>query len=100
MSPARHHHALPEGYRLHWYQIDSILGQGGFGITYLARDSNLDQLVAIKEFLPSDYNWGLTAYGIPPGTEFDLEVNWTEGGAAHAATIEGIVCAPDVDKLK
>jgi serine/threonine protein kinase len=54
VSPARHHHALPEGYRLHWYEIDSILGQGGFGITYLARDSNLDQLVAIKEFLPSD----------------------------------------------
>ncbi len=54
MSPARHHHALPEGYRLHWYEIDSILGQGGFGITYLARDSNLEQLVAIKEFLPSD----------------------------------------------
>jgi hypothetical protein len=54
VSPARHHHALPEGYHLHWYEIDSILGQGGFGITYLARDTNLDQLVAIKEFLPSD----------------------------------------------
>ncbi len=54
MSPARHHHALPEGYRLHCYEIDSILGQGGFGITYLARDSNLERLVAIKEFLPSD----------------------------------------------
>ena len=54
MSPARHHHALPEGYHLHWYEIDSILGQGGFGITYLAKDRNLDQLVAIKEFLPSD----------------------------------------------
>ncbi|TFH51232.1 MAG: serine/threonine protein kinase [Lysobacterales bacterium] len=54
LSPARHHHALPDGYQLHWYEIDSILGQGGFGITYLARDTNLDQLVAIKEFLPSD----------------------------------------------
>ncbi len=54
MSPARHHNALADGYQLHWYEIDSILGQGGFGITYLARDTNLDQLVAIKEFLPSD----------------------------------------------
>jgi len=53
-----------------------------------------------QEFLPSDYNWGLTAYGIPPGAEFDLEVSWTEGGEPRAATIEGIVCAPDVDKLK
>jgi hypothetical protein len=52
-----------------------------------------------QEYLPSDYNWGLTAYGIPPGSTFDLEVSWTEGGEAHAATIEDIVCAPDVDKL-
>lgn len=49
-----HRLALPAGYTLHWYEIESILGQGGFGITYLARDTNLDQLVAIKEFLPTD----------------------------------------------
>lgn len=46
---------LPEGYKLHWYHIKSILGQGGFGITYLAHDKNLDQLVAIKEYLPTDF---------------------------------------------
>ncbi len=45
---------LPEGYKLHWYDIKSILGRGGFGITYLALDENLDQLVAIKEYLPTD----------------------------------------------
>ncbi len=44
--------ALPDGYRLHWYRIRSVLGQGGFGITYLAEDTNLNQQVAIKEFLP------------------------------------------------
>jgi serine/threonine protein kinase len=53
-GPRRHHVALPAGYRLHWYEIESILGQGGFGITYLARDTNLDHLVAVKEFLPTD----------------------------------------------
>lgn len=53
-APGRHHAALQPGYRLHWYRIDSVLGQGGFGITYLARDKNLDQMVAIKEFLPTD----------------------------------------------
>ena len=47
-------HALPNGYRLHWYEIDGILGQGGFGITYLAHDVNLNQRVAIKEYLPVD----------------------------------------------
>lgn len=46
--------ALPAQYRLHWYVLERVLGQGGFGITYLARDSNLDQLVAVKEYLPVD----------------------------------------------
>lgn len=44
--------ALAPGYKLHWYTIKKILGQGGFGITYLAEDTNLNQNVAIKEFLP------------------------------------------------
>jgi len=44
--------ALPPQYRLHWYVLERVLGQGGFGITYLARDTNLDQPVAIKEYLP------------------------------------------------
>jgi len=44
--------ALPSQHKLHWYVIERVLGQGGFGITYLARDTNLDQEVAIKEYLP------------------------------------------------
>ncbi len=46
--------ALPAMSRLHWYVVERVLGQGGFGITYLARDTNLDQAVAIKEYLPID----------------------------------------------
>ncbi|MGH8647043.1 MAG: protein kinase domain-containing protein, partial [Gammaproteobacteria bacterium] len=44
--------ALQTGYRLHWYELNETLGRGCFGITYLARDLNLAQLVAIKEYLP------------------------------------------------
>jgi len=44
--------ALPALTRLHWYVLERVLGQGGFGITYLAKDTNLDQRVAIKEYLP------------------------------------------------
>ncbi len=35
--------------------IDRVLGQGSFGITYLAIDPGLRRKVAIKEFFPSDY---------------------------------------------
>ena len=52
MSEQAYPDALQPQYRLHWYTIERVLGQGGFGITYLARDANLDQLVAIKEYLP------------------------------------------------
>ena len=45
--------ALPKDYVLNGeYRIISILGQGGFGITYLAEDINLNKKVVIKEFLP------------------------------------------------
>ncbi|MGE0331836.1 MAG: protein kinase [Ramlibacter sp.] len=45
---------LPGGYKLLEYQIERPLGGGGFGITYLARDINLNLPVAIKEYFPSD----------------------------------------------
>jgi serine/threonine protein kinase len=54
VSEPEHPDALPAHHRLHWYVIERVLGQGGFGITYLARDTNLDQPVAIKEYLPVD----------------------------------------------
>ncbi|MEX2352935.1 MAG: serine/threonine-protein kinase, partial [Gammaproteobacteria bacterium] len=44
--------ALSPGFELHWYGFRDILGQGGFGITYLAYDRNLAHEVAIKEYMP------------------------------------------------
>ena len=51
---SRNLNALKPGYQLHWYEIKDILGQGGFGITYLAEDRNLAHEVAIKEYMPVD----------------------------------------------
>ena len=46
---------LPVGHVLSDYRIEGILGQGGFGITYLATDTNLGRKVAIKEYYPREY---------------------------------------------
>ena len=46
--------ALPRGTMLFEYRIESVLGQGGFGITYLAVDTLLDEQVALKEFFPNE----------------------------------------------
>ena len=45
---------LPVGAMLDVYQIEGVLGTGGFGITYKARDTYLGMSVAIKEYFPSD----------------------------------------------
>ena len=47
---------LPPGTTLNTpYQIARVLGHGGFGITYLGWDANLQIKVAIKEYLPRDF---------------------------------------------
>lgn len=54
-SPAVGHsgNALPIGHRLHEFEIEGLVGEGGFGIVYLARDTQLHRTVAIKEYMPS-----------------------------------------------
>ena len=47
--------ALPAGYILNEYRLESVLGAGGFGVTYLATDCNLDLKVALKEYLPIEF---------------------------------------------
>ena len=70
--------ALQPGYELLWYKVKSVLGQGAFGITYLAQDINLNRLVAIKEFLPGQYAMRDGNETVRPVSE-DLEEKFSWG---------------------
>jgi len=45
--------ALPVGYRFNEFEIEQVIGGGGFGIVYRARDHQLERTIAIKEFMPA-----------------------------------------------
>ncbi|HEY6983929.1 protein kinase domain-containing protein [Reyranella sp.] len=69
--------ALQPGQKVGRYEIVAILGQGGFGITYRARDSQLNREVAIKEYLPSALavrQGGATV--LPRSTKMSEDFSW------------------------
>ncbi|WP_338415408.1 serine/threonine-protein kinase [uncultured Sphaerotilus sp.] len=45
--------ALPAGTRMGEFELLSMIGEGGFGIVYLAQDHSLHRQVALKEYMPS-----------------------------------------------
>jgi peptidoglycan hydrolase-like protein with peptidoglycan-binding domain len=93
--------ALPTGTRLSDYELISVLGQGGFGITYLARDTNLDSDVAIKEYLPISLalREGGTAV-MPRSTELAGEFVWgRERFLDEARTLAKLSRAPAIVRV-
>jgi len=66
--------ALPRGYALNEYRIESTLGIGGFGLTYLASDCNLNVKVAIKEFLPGDLAMRCEDQSVRPKSDSSVDL--------------------------
>ncbi len=52
---ATHANCLAIGTRVSDFEIIGLIGEGGFGIVYLARDVTLDRIVALKEFMPAAF---------------------------------------------
>ena len=66
----QHSNTLPIGSRLEEYRIESILGTGGFGVTYKAWDTHLETWVAIKEYFPLEWSFrGRDGVAVHPTTQ-------------------------------
>ncbi|MEO8279915.1 MAG: serine/threonine-protein kinase [Ideonella sp.] len=48
-----HGNALPIGSYLGEFELTEVVGEGGFGIVYLAVDHSLQRQIALKEYMPS-----------------------------------------------
>lgn len=49
-------HMEPGTYLADRYIVGRVVGYGGFGVTYIGWDAKLEQKVAIKEYLPSEFS--------------------------------------------
>ena len=49
-------HLVPGTILSERYIIGKVIGYGGFGVTYIGWDTQLEQKVAIKEYLPSEFS--------------------------------------------
>ena len=76
MPDTKSSYILPKGYKLGEYLIDKVLGHGGFGITYLARDTQLSSMVAIKEFFPRSVAARGDDYTLRPFTSGAEDFRW------------------------
>ena len=78
MSESRvYRNALPIGSMLAEYRLESVLGAGGFGMTYLGWDTHLEKHVAIKEYLPIELSVrALDGSVVPITTECEHDYKW------------------------
>ena len=68
--------ALPAGTRLEEFVVEGFLGEGGFGVTYLALDESLGVRRALKEYLPRDWATRRRDGPVAPSTGSHEDYAW------------------------
>ena len=71
---------LAPGDRIREFRIEKELGAGGFGVTYLAWDEELERWVALKEYLPKE--WGTRRSDGTVGPSFSTDAHYFQWGLA------------------
>ena len=80
--------ALAPGTELKEFVIERVLGVGGFGVTYLARDVSLDAWRAVKEYLPRECGVRRIDGVVGPRLETDTEeFRWGLAGFLKEARV-------------
>ncbi|MGE0700339.1 MAG: serine/threonine-protein kinase, partial [Hyphomicrobiaceae bacterium] len=61
------------------YRIDTVLGPGGFGVTYLARDLRTGREVAVKEYFPAEFAYREGSTTVRPSTHGTSQSHFDQG---------------------
>ncbi len=105
-TPSAAEHQLPCGTLLHRrYLIGRSLGEGGFGITYIGRDTVLDARVAVKEYYPNGYAYRshTVSTSVKPSTSEERKAVFEKGLSgflSEARTLERFSQEPGIVKVR
>lgn len=93
--------ALAPGRVVGRYEVLEVLGQGGFGITYRVRDTQLDREVALKEYLPPALAIRQDGASVlPRSTEAADDFSWgRDRFVAEGRTLANLHDAPAIVKV-
>ena len=69
-----------------------------YGLSQPARIAFRWSLLPTRQrFESGDYNWGMSSYGLPPGSRFDLELVWYRDEIRETGLLRDVECPEDVD---
>ncbi len=101
-KPSELYHIVPGSILEGRYMIGCCVGQGGFGITYIGWDLQLERKVAVKEYFPSDFatraygDQNLTIYKGEAGEQFSSGLKSFIDEAQRLAKFNGIKGIVDI----
>ncbi len=95
-------HLAPESILAGKYIVGRVLGFGGFGVTYIGYDAQLERVVAIKEFFPTSFatrmpgNVGITVFEGKATEQFGFGLERFIDEAKRLARFNGIEGITDI----